>query len=112
MNTLDPSTERAARAFLSAIGKLYPVIGGIVFGSRARGSYKADSDADLAILLPGPHGSTINTMLEMIDAAYAVELESGIVVSPLPIWQDQWEHPERFSNPNLLRNIQREGVRL
>jgi uncharacterized protein len=48
----------------------------------------------------------------MIDAAYAVELESGIVVSPLPIWQDQWEHPEQFSNPSLLRNIQREGVRL
>lgn len=112
MNTLDPSTERAARAFLGAIGRLYPVMGGIVFGSRARGDHTADSDADIAVLLPGVHGSTVNTMLEMIDAAYAIELESGIVVSPLPIWQDQWDHPEQFSNPNLLRNIQREGVRL
>ncbi len=112
MNTLDPTTERAARAFLSAIGKLYPVVGAVIFGSRARGDHAADSDADLAVLLPGAHGSTIDTMLEMIDAAYAVELESGIVVSPLPIWQDQWDHPERFSNPSLIRNIQREGVRL
>ena len=112
MNTLDPSTERAARAFLSAIGKLYPVMGALVYGSRARGDHTADSDADLAVLLPGVHGSTVNTMLEMIDAAYAVELESGIVVSPLPIWQDQWDHPEQFSNPSLLRNIQREGVLL
>ncbi len=112
MNTLDPSTERAARAFLRAIEKLYPVTGAVVFGSRARGDHAADSDADLAVLLPGVHGSTVNTMLEMIDAAYEVELESGIVVSPLPIWQDQWDHPERFSNPSLLRNIQREGVRL
>jgi predicted nucleotidyltransferase len=87
-------------------------MGAVVFGSRARGDHKADSDADLAVLLPGTHGSTVNTMLEMIDAAYAVELESGIVVSPLPIWQDQWDHPEQFSNPSLLRNIQREGVRL
>jgi predicted nucleotidyltransferase len=112
LNALDPSTERAARAFLSAIEKLYPVVGAVIYGSRARGDHKPDSDADLAVLLPGPHGSTVNTMLDMIDAAYAVELESGIVVSPLPIWQDQWEHPEQFSNPGLLRNIQREGVRL
>lgn len=112
MNTLDPSTERAARTFLNAIGKLYPVMGGVVFGSRARGDYRADSDADLAVLLPGDHGSTVNTMLEMIDAAYEVELESGIVISPLPIWQDQWNHPESFSNPSLLRNIQREGIPL
>ncbi len=112
MNTLDPSTERAARAFLSAIGKVYPVMGAVIFGSRARGDHSADSDADLAVLLAGVHGSTVNTMLEMIDAAYAVELESGIVVSPLPIWQDEWDHPEQFSNPSLLRNIQREGVRL
>ena len=48
----------------------------------------------------------------MIDAAYAVELESGIVVSPLPIWQDHWDDLEQFSNPNLLRNFQRKGVRL
>jgi predicted nucleotidyltransferase len=112
VNKLDPSTERAARAFISAIGKLYPVTGAILFGSRARGDHSAGSDADLAILLPGVHGSTINTMLEMIDAAYAIELESGIVVSPLPIWQDQWDHPEHFSNPSLIRNIQRDGIPL
>lgn len=112
MNTLDPSTERAARTFLSAIRKLYPVLGGVIFGSRARGDYGADSDADLAVLLPGDPGSTVNTMLEMIDAAYEVELESGIVISPLPIWQDQWNYPESFSNPGLLRNIQREGIPL
>jgi predicted nucleotidyltransferase len=112
VNTIDPSTERAARAFISAIEKLYPVTGAILFGSRARGDHSAGSDADLAVLLPGVHDSTINTMLEMIDAAYAVELESGIVVSPLPIWQDQWDHPEHFSNPSLIRNIQRDGIPL
>ncbi len=112
MNTLDPSVERAARAFLSAIEKLYPVNGAFIFGSRARGDDKPDSDADLAVLLAGPQGSTVDKMLEMIGAAYEIELESGIVVSPLPIWQEQWDHPERFSNPGLLRNIKRDGVRL
>ncbi len=112
MSTLDPSTERAAQAFLAAIQVLYPVTGAVLFGSRARGDHKTDSDADLAVLLPGPHGSTVKTMLEMVDAAYQVELESGIVVSPLPIWQDEWDHPERFSNPGLLHRIKREGIRL
>jgi predicted nucleotidyltransferase len=112
VNTLDPSTERAARAFLAAIQSLYPFTGAVLFGSRARGDHQSDSDADLAVLLPGPHGSTVKTMLEMVDAAYQVELESGIVVSPLPIWQDEWDHPERFSNPRLLRHIKREGIRL
>jgi len=109
---LDPSTERAARAFLMAIKRRYPVIGAVVFGSRARGDHRQDSDADLAVLLPGVHGSMVNTMLDMIDDAYDVELASGVVVSPLPVWQDQWEHPERFSNPDLLRNIQKDGVPL
>jgi hypothetical protein len=82
---------------------------GIVFNSRARGDHKADSGA----LLTGLHNSTVNTMFEMIDATYAVELERGIIVSSLlPTWQNQWDHPEQFSNPGLLRNIQREGVRL
>lgn len=33
-------------------------------------------------------------------------------ISPLPVWLDQWERPETYSNPALLRNIASEGVRL
>jgi len=96
VNMLDPSTERAARAFVNAIEKLPPVVGAVMYGSRARGDHKPDSDADFAILLLGPQGSTVNTILDMIDAAYAVELESGIFVSPLPIWPDQPRIPRWF----------------
>lgn len=39
-------------------------------------------------------------------------LETGIRVQPLPIWEDEWAHPENYSNPALLRNIAREEVRL
>lgn len=48
----------------------------------------------------------------MADVAYDVLLETGINISPLPVWLDEWEHPERHSNPVLLHNIVREGVRL
>jgi predicted nucleotidyltransferase len=109
---MDQATEVAARAFLRSIGERFPVDGGILFGSRARGGAGDESDADVAVLLRGDPGSTVTTMLEMVDAAYEVELASGIVISPLPVWQRQWEHPEEFSNPALLKAIQREGIRL
>jgi antitoxin ChpS len=46
----------------------------------------------------------------MADLAYEVLLDTGIRIQPLPIWRSQWEHPERYSNPMLLKNIQAEGV--
>jgi predicted nucleotidyltransferase len=112
LKQIDPATEAAARAFLNAIAQRYPVTASVLFGSRARGDFEAGSDADLAVVLSGPPGGTIATMLDMIDAAYEVELDTGLVISPLPIWQLQWEHPEQFSNPSLLRAIKQEGVRL
>jgi hypothetical protein len=48
----------------------------------------------------------------MADLAFDVLLETGVHISPLPVWTEEWEHPEAYSNPILLRNIAREGVRL
>ena len=48
----------------------------------------------------------------MADLAYDVLLETGIRIQPLPIWEEEWEHPEAYSNPRLLHNIAREGMQL
>jgi hypothetical protein len=60
--------------------------------------------------LDGEHQRYVTTKLAMADIAYDVLLETGIDISPLPIWRDQWEHPESHSNPALLRNIARDGI--
>lgn len=86
--------------------------GAILYGSRARGTHLPDSDADVAVLLQGDHQCFVTTKLAMSDTAFDVLLETGINISPLPIWLDEWEHPENFSNPELLRKIAREGIRL
>ena len=52
----------------------------------------------------------MRTALAMGDIAYDVLLDTGINISPLPIWLDEWQSPERHSNPALLRNIVSEGV--
>lgn len=54
----------------------------------------------------------LDTKLAMADVAYDVLLETGVLIQPLPIWEEEWEHPELFGNRDLLRNIRRDGVRL
>jgi predicted nucleotidyltransferase len=109
---VDVETLSAARAFLEAVAKHYDTAGAILFGSRARNSYRPDSDADVAVLLHGQPGKFVSTKLAMADLAYDVLLSTGIRVQPLPIWEDEWTHPETYSNPRLLANIQRDGVLL
>jgi len=112
MNCLDHDTEAAVRRFLGLIAGRYNTAGAIVFGSRARGNHRPDSDADVAVLLSGEHQRFLPTKLAMSDMAFDVLLETGINISPLPVWLDEWEHPENYSNPALLLTIAREGVRL
>ena len=111
-STLDADTARAASVFIARVAAQYPVSGAILFGSRARGSHRPDSDADIAVLLRGRRGKFVDTKLAMADIAYDVLLETGVHIQPLPIWEDEWEHPESYSNPRLLQNINREGIRL
>lgn len=114
MNTLplDPATDFAAHAFLERVREHFDVAEAILFGSRARGDFSPDSDADVAVLLRGAPGRFLPTKLEMSDIAYDLLLDTGINVSPLPLWLDEWAHPETYSNPRLLANIAREGIRL
>lgn len=107
-----PATERAARAFIAKVAACYDYAGATLFGSRARHSNRPDSDADTAVILHGHPGKFVSTKLEMVDLAYDTLLETGIRIQPLPIWEEEWAHPEAYSNPHLLRNIEREGVRL
>ena len=109
IDRLDHDTEAAVRRFLVLIAERYDVAGTIIFGSRARGTHRPDSDVDVAVLLDGEHQRFLSTKLAMADAAFDVLLETGIAISPLPVWLDEWVYPENYSNPALLRNIANDG---
>lgn len=109
---IDHDTKEAIQRFLSLVSGYYSIAGAIIYGSRARGTHRSESDADVAVLLKGKHQQVLTTTLAMADVSYDVLLETGINISPLPVWMDEWEHPENHSNPALLHNIAREGVRL
>lgn len=108
----DPVTTAALRAFVQKVSARSDFAGAILFGSRARRSYQPNSDADVAVLLNGTPENFVTTKLAMDDLAYEVLLETGVRIQPLPVWQSEWDHPERYSNPHLLKNIAQEGIRL
>lgn len=109
---IDPHTLQAVRFFLDQVAGAYPVRRAVLFGSRARGTFRPDSDADVAVFLEGPPGRFVDTKLVLADIAYDVLLETGIRVQPLPVWEAEWANPDTYPNPRLLENIEREGVAL
>lgn len=110
MTAIDPKTERAIRVFLERIAGRYALAGARLYGSRARGDGDKTSDADLTVFLKRSRGDAMGVGIDMAGVAFDVLLETEILVSPLPIWEDEWAHPETYSNPRLLENIGREGV--
>jgi predicted nucleotidyltransferase len=109
---VDISTLLAAKQFARAVARTYDISEVFLFGSRARGTAHEESDADVAVLLRGASAPFVATKLAMDDIAYDVLLDTGIRIQPLPIWEDEWAHRSAYTNPQLLSNIARDGVKL
>lgn len=82
----------------------------ILFGSRARGDYHPESDADVAVILRGQPEDFVDVKLAMAGLAFDVLIETGILIQALPVWESEWANPTGYSNPALLQNIAREGI--
>jgi predicted nucleotidyltransferase len=108
----DALTTIAIRSFLERVSQKFDVSSAKLFGSRAREDARTDSDFDIAVFLKGKRGDFVRTKLEMTDIAYDALLEEGIHIQALPVWEDELLHPEDYSNPHLLENIEREGIPL
>ena len=109
---LDAPTNRAARRFLEKVSAQFGHSEAILFGSRARGTHHSESDADIAVIVKGPHGRRAAVAMDMAGIAFDVMLETGILFDPLPLWESEIRQPHSFSNPALIEVILREGLPL
>jgi predicted nucleotidyltransferase len=77
----------------------------ILFGSRARGDHKEDSDWDLLVLTEMETNADFTSNL--IDKIFELELEFTQAVSPIIVDKQTWED---WAVMPLYKNIAKEGI--
>ena len=77
----------------------------LLYGSRARGDHRPDSDIDLLVVLRGAfdYGALIERTSEVVSM---LSLENDVVISRAFVSKDRFE---REQSPFLL-NVRREGI--
>jgi uncharacterized protein len=81
----------------------------ILYGSRARGDAKKDSDWDILILVEKPKVTFKDEQI-FWHKLYDVELETEQCISTLVYAKKEWETKQSVTP--LFRNVKQEGVRL
>ena len=101
--------EEIKNLIASSIHQKDPNAEAILFGSRARGDFRPDSDWDILILVDDPK-FTNELDDKFRDELYDIELESGQNISILIYPKDYWEKELLYSP--LYSNVAKEGIRL
>jgi uncharacterized protein len=80
-----------------------------LFGSRARGDFKPESDWDVLILVDN---NKITNEIEdkFREELYNIELETGQIISTFIYSKDYWSKTLAYSP--LYKNVAKEGIRL
>lgn len=86
--------------------KIDPKAEVILFGSRARGDYRKDSDWDFLILLNQPLTKDLKEFI--LDKLYDLELQTDSVISTIIHTKSEWE--DRAVTP-IYQIIKKEGKR-
>jgi uncharacterized protein len=102
-----------SKAFLDVIKKTvqhaHPGATTILYGSRARGTARADSDWDLLILVDGPVNPAIKSIIRR--ALYELEWGTGEVITSSIKSREDWAEPRLRVSPFFLA-VQRDGITL
>ena len=91
------------------IFKAAPKATAILYGSEARGDARPESDIDVLILLDGDKRD-LKREDEISGALYEIELNHGVIISPMIMLKKQWEN-RPFKTPFYI-NITNEGIKL
>ena len=109
---MDAETKAALEDFKSRLqtqfgDKLKAVY---LFGSRARGDHRPDSDADVAVILDHEIINVTDFSKELVYVAYNIFSEYGIYVQPWALQHGALEHPENFRAAKLSQTVLKYGI--
>lgn len=108
MNMMMSETEKNALFALikSAVQILVPKAEVWLYGSYARNEQNQNSDVDLLILLD-KHPITPQYKRQVMFALYDIEIEKGLIISPIVMSKQQWLYQHR-TNP-FYENLKHEA---
>jgi len=101
-------TEYISRLIRDSIRMIDPQAEVILYGSRARGDERLDSDWDLLILTNYP--VDLETERKFRDKLYDLELETGESFSVFAYSKNDWITKQRITP--FYQNVTQEGIRL
>lgn len=84
------------------------LVGLVIFGSRARGDYHAESDIDVAIIIRGLTRELKNQVLDMVAE---IELKYIMPISTLILSENNFERLKKLER-RIALDIEREGISL
>ena len=110
IKNLNQQEESALRDFLAKVVERFrdEYLYSLMYGSRARGDYRADSDLDVAVIV---RHADFAMKREIRSLAYREFLETDVDISPVILSLDDYEAQKSVGFP-IIREIERDKVRL
>jgi predicted nucleotidyltransferase len=80
-----------------------------LFGSRARGHARADSDVDVAVILDEFGDDRWAEMRTLDGLGFELEIETGLVLHAWPVTTGEWTDPAGSTARRLVEGMQRDA---
>lgn len=101
-------TQYITQLIRNYINTIDPTAEVILYGSRARGDERPDSDWDILILTD--YTANLMTERKFRDKLYDLELETGEAFSVFVYSKNDWQTKQRITP--FYHNVSQEGVRI
>jgi predicted nucleotidyltransferase len=105
---MNRKTKQIAKLIRKKVNEIDPGAQVILFGSRARGDAREDSDWDLLILTEYP--VNVEKERQFRENLYDLELETGEPFSMFAYSRNDWNTKQRISP--FFANVSKEGISL